>query len=160
MLGGNSLGSDFRPLLGTDEGTIDDKGRILIGKKKRERLGDNFVMAISETGCLAAYPEGTFRKICEEVAATSSINLGRLQYARLIMGTAEDELSFDTQGRVVVPQKLRDLGKLVDKVVLVGAFDKLEIWAKTEWDKYNEDPDSYGRQRIEAISKALQTMRS
>ncbi len=157
---GSTLGSDFKPLLGTDEGTIDDKGRILVGKKKRERLGDNFVMAYSATGCLAAYPEATFRKICDEVAATSNINMGRLQYARLVMGTAEDELSFDSQGRVVVPQKLRDLGKLVDKVVLVGAFDKLEIWSKPEWDKYNEDPDSYGRQRIEAITKALDTMKS
>ncbi len=160
MLEPGSTGSQSKPLLGTDEATIDDKGRILVGKKKRERLGDNFAMAFSETGCLAAYPERTFQKICDEVEATSNINLGRLQYSRLFMGTAEDELSFDSQGRVVVPAKLREVAKLVDKVVLVGAFDKLEIWSKAEWDKYNEDPDSYGRQRIEAITKALQTMRS
>jgi MraZ protein len=159
MLEEGILSPDFKPLLGTDEATIDDKGRILIGKKKRERLGDNFVMAISETGCLAAYPEGTFRAMCAELARTSAINLGRLQYARLVMGTADDDLSFDSQGRVVVPQKLRDLGRLVDKVVLVGAFDKLEIWSKTEWERYNEDPDVYGRRRLESINKALQLMK-
>ncbi|MEZ0325049.1 MAG: division/cell wall cluster transcriptional repressor MraZ [Fimbriimonas sp.] len=160
MLDDSSSGSQFKPLLGTDEATIDDKGRILVGKKKRERLGDNFAMAFSESGCLAAYPERTFRKICNDLESSPNINLGRLQYARLVMGTADDELSFDGQGRVVVPQKLRELGKLVDKVVLVGAYDRLEIWAKAEWDKYVEDPDGYGRQRIEAINKALQTMKS
>jgi MraZ protein len=161
-----NLASDFKPLLGTDETTIDDKGRILVGKKKRERLGDNFVMAVSETGCLAAYPEATFIAMCAELAKTPAMNLGRLQYARLVMGTADDELSFDAQGRVVVPEKLRKLGRLVDeegnpvsKVVLVGAFDRLEIWSKAEWVRYNEDPDNYGRRRLESITKALQMMK-
>ena len=161
-----SLGSDFKPLLGTDEATIDDKGRILVGKKKRERLGDNFVMAISETGCLAAYPEATFRAMCMDLMRAPATNLGRLQYARLLMGTADDELSFDAQGRVVVPEKLRKVGKLVDeegnlvsKVVLVGALDRLEIWSKAEWLRYNEDTDNYGKRRLDSILKAQQMMK-
>jgi MraZ protein len=159
MLGESVLGSDFKPLLGTDEATIDEKGRILVGKKKRERLGDNFVVALSETGCLAAYPEQTFRSICEELAQVPRTNLGRIQYARLMMATADDELSFDAQGRVVIPQKMRELGRLIDKVVLVGALDRLEIWSKLEWERYNEDPDVYGRRRLESIAKAQQMMK-
>lgn len=153
------LETDFKPLLGTDEATIDDKGRLLVGKKKRDRLGKDFILAITENGVLAAYPQSSWEQVIRQMASVPPINLGRQQYARLVMGTAEDEMNFDQQGRVVIPLKLRELGKLGDKVVLVGAFDKVEIWSRTEWEFYNRDPDTYGRQRLEAIGKAVSLMR-
>ena len=39
------LGSNPKPLIGTDEAIIDVKGRLLLSKKKRDRLGDSFVIA-------------------------------------------------------------------------------------------------------------------
>jgi MraZ protein len=154
--GGNSPG--FRPLIGTDEATIDDKGRILVGKKKRERLGESFVIGVGELGCLVAYPEERFNELLGEVMSYPPMNQGRQQYTRLFLGTVEDELKFDGQGRVVVPQKFRDAAKLRDKVMLVGCGDRLEIWAKTEWEFYNEYPDTYGKERREAIAKAYAQM--
>jgi division/cell wall cluster transcriptional repressor MraZ len=93
-----------------------------------------------------------------EILGYASINQGREQYTRLVLGTAEDELKCDQQGRVVVPQKLRDLAKLTDKVMLVGCGDRLEIWAKTEWEQYGEHPDTYGQKRRESIEKAYSQM--
>jgi DNA-binding transcriptional regulator/RsmH inhibitor MraZ len=52
----------LKPLIGTDEATIDDKGRILVGKKKRERLGEPFAIAVGEVGCLVAYPEPVWQQ--------------------------------------------------------------------------------------------------
>jgi MraZ protein len=159
MLDNGFPGSSFKPLQGTEEATIDDKGRILVAKKKRERLGDNFVIALSETGCLAAYPEATWMSMLADIWKVPAINMGRQQYARMVIGTAVDELKFDGQGRVVIPKELRAMGKLQEKVVLVGAMDKLEIWGREEWDKYNEDPDSYGLKRIETLSRASRLMK-
>lgn len=155
---GGTTGSNFKPLLGTDEAIIDDKGRILIGKKKRERLGDGFVMALGDVGCLVAYPEHRWNEIVTEIMGYSGINQGRQQYTRLVLGTADDELSFDGQGRVVVPTKLRKLANLNKEVVLVGCGDRLEIWDKDEWKQYNDYPDSYGFQRRETIEKAYAQM--
>jgi MraZ protein len=148
----------FKPLIGTDEATIDEKGRILIGKKKRERLGESFAMALGNVGCLVAYPEREWQRMLVEMLNYDSINQGREQYTRLILGLADDELKFDAQGRVVVPQKLRELAKLKDRVMLVGCGSRLEIWAKQEWDLYSENPDSYGQGRREAIAKAYGQM--
>ena len=153
-----TLSSNFRPLIGTDEATIDDKGRILVGKKKRERLGETFTIALGTTGCLVAYPESVWQRMLAEIFRYDSINQGREQYTRLMLGTAEDELKFDQQGRVVVPQKLRDLAKLNDKILLIGCGDRLEIWARSEWEQYNEYPDTYGQKRREAIAKAYNQM--
>jgi MraZ protein len=153
-----SLGSKPRPIIGTDEATIDDKGRILVSKKKRERLGEPFVIALGTTGCLVAYPEPEWEKVQEEINRYDRINQGRERYSRLIFGLADDELRFDAQGRVVVPRKLRELAKLDEKVLLVGCGDRLEIWAVDEWREYTEYPDTYGQKRREAIEKAYTQM--
>lgn len=144
----------LKPLIGTDEATIDDKGRILVGKKKRERLGEPFAIAVGEVGCLVAYPEEVWQRKVAEMLSFDSLNQGRQQYTRLFLGYADDELKFDQQGRVVVPQKLRDIAKLSDKVLLVGCGDRLEIWAKDEYERFQEDTEGYGAKRREALAKA------
>lgn len=154
----SGAGIGFKPLIGTDEATIDDKGRILVGKKKRERLGEPFTMALGDVGCLVAYPEARWQSMVEEIMRYDAINQGRQQFTRLVLGLADDELKFDAQGRFVVPQKLRELAKIKDRVMLVGCGDRLEIWAKEEWEQYSEFPDVYGQQRREAIAKAYNQM--
>jgi MraZ protein len=149
---------EFKPLIGTDEATIDDKGRILVAKKKRDRLGNKFAIALGPIGCLVAYPEAAWRKKLAEIFSGPSINQGREQFSRLVLGLAEDELKFDVQGRVVVPVDLRKLAGLKKDVVLVGCGDRLEIWDKEEWSKYNASPDAYGLERREAVEKAYDKM--
>lgn len=152
------LPADFKALTGTDEATVDDKGRILVGKKKRERLGEPFALALGPSGCLEAYPEWVWRRKLEDMLQHDTTNLGREQYTRLILGSADDEQKFDAQGRFVVPQKLREMAKLVDKVLLVGCGDRLEIWAKSEYEEHLRKPEEYGRERRDAIQRAQERM--
>lgn len=151
----------FEPLLGTDEATLDDKCRILFSKKKRDRLGDKFTVAVGTVGCLVAYPQAVWSQMIKGVLQIDPTNLGREIYTRLVLGQADDELRFDPQGRVVVPQKLRDLAKIKEKgqVLIVGCGDRVEIWAREEYDKYLKDPESYGQERRETLVKAKQMMR-
>ncbi len=158
MGGGGISDSKSKPLLGTDEATIDGKGRILISKKKRERLGNDFVIALGEVGCLTAYPESCWEDILSEIGAYPPSSSGRQQFTRLILGTAEDELNCDAQGRVVVPSKLRELAGLREKVILVGAFDRLEIWDAEEYQNYLNNPDSYGQERRDLLERARSKM--
>jgi MraZ protein len=153
-----ALGANFKPLIGTDEAIIDSKGRILVSKKKRDRLGEPFAMALGNLGCLVAYPEAVWRRMFDEIMQYSYINQGRQQYTRLVLGLADDDLKFDTQGRVVVPQKLRDLSKLNREVLIVGCGDRVEIWAKEEWDDFNKNQESYAQKRREAIEQAYLQM--
>jgi MraZ protein len=154
----NGMMAGFKPLIGTEEATIDDKGRILVSKKKRERLGDSFAIVFGTRGCLAAYPNVIWERMLEEILQYDSINEGREQYTRLLLGTAEDDLKFDAQNRVVVPQKMREAARLKDKVLLVGCLDRVEIWAKDEFDMFQRDPEMYGRHRREAVVGAYNAM--
>lgn len=152
-------GSKLKPLLGTDEATIDSKGRILISKKKRERLGSDFAMCLGDNGCLYAYPGLRWERILEEVDAADPTSPGRQTFTRLVLGTADDEFDFDEQGRVVVPQKLRAMANLEKEVILIGCGDRLEIWAKEEYAKFLEYGDSYQQERKEAIREARREMK-
>lgn len=149
---------NFKPLMGTDEASVDDKGRLLIGKKKRERLGDSFVLTVGSVGCLVAYPSSVWERKLEEIFAVDSNNSGREQYSRLILGMADDELKFDSQGRVVIPQKLRDQAHIKDEVLLIGCGDRMEIWATQEWEMFNRMPEAYGKERRDSVAKAYEQM--
>lgn len=150
----------FRPLVGTDEATIDDKNRILVGKKKRDRLGDGFVLTLGAIGCLVAYPAAVWDRLASHVFADSGVNLGRDDYSRLIMGVAEDDLKFDPQGRFSLPKSLKELGRLKDKVLLIGCGDRVELWAPEEWTMFQRFPAEYGRERREAVTDAFARMQA
>lgn len=148
-----------RWITGTDEATIDEKGRVLVGKKKRERLGETFVLAIGKRQCLVAYPESVWSELVDEVFSHESINLGTEDYARQLLSDAEDEIKFDSQGRFVVPQRLRSIAKLKDKVVLLGCGNRMEIWAKSEYEAFLAHPDTYGIERCQTIERAYRQMK-
>ena len=148
----------FKPLLGTDESAVDDKGRVLVAKKRRERLGPNFAIAFNTTGCLCAYPQGRWERTVAEMLNYDPMNLGRERFTRLILSTADDEMNFDAQGRVVIPAELRRMGGIEGRVLLLGAGDRLEIWAKDEYEKFQKDEEDYRRERREKIERAYFAM--
>lgn len=148
-------------IYGTEDATLDSKGRVLLSKKKRERLGADFVIAFGEVGCLVAYPSVRWEALVDEVLSSPATNLGRQQYSRLILGSAEDELNCDAQGRFVLPARLRERAGLAfgDGLLLVGAGDRMEIWSVTEYAKYEADPDGYGAARRDVIERAESKLR-
>jgi MraZ protein len=148
-----------RWLTGTDEATIDDKGRIIVGKKKRERLGESFVLSIGQTGCLIAYPEAVWAGVVDDIFSHESINAGTEDYTRFMLADAEDDIKFDQQGRFVVPQRLRTAANLKDKVVLLGCGNRMEIWAKQEYENFRLHPDTYGLERRQSIVRAYRLMK-
>jgi len=155
----DAIGSNPKPLLGTDEATIDEKGRILISVKKRDRLGSDFTVCLGDNGCLYAYPAWKWNEIMARVLSFDPTNQGRQAYTRLVFGYSDDELNCDQQGRVVIPRKLREKAKLKEKIKLVGCGDRLEIWAEEEFDKYELNPEAYGKERQDAIRNAWMDMR-
>jgi MraZ protein len=105
------------------------------------------------------FPEVRWQRRIHELNTYDLINQGLQQYSRLFFGYADDDLSCDAQGRVVIPQKLRELGKLNEKVLLVGCGAHLEIWDPEEYEQYGLYPDTYGKDRREAMEKAYMKMK-
>jgi len=147
-----------RPMLGTDESTIDSKGRILIRQKLRDALGPDFVLYLGELGCVVAISAVNWGLKLDEVSSLAPWDPGLKAYTRLVLDTAETELNCDAQGRVVICSHLKREANLVDNVLVVGCYDHLEIWSVEEYDKYREDQDSYSNKRRQAIREAVEMM--
>lgn len=147
-------------LLGTDYATVDSKGRVLIAKKKRDRLGDGFAAAITEKGVLTLYPGERWDALLERIYSHDSMGEARQEYLRLFTEKSDDGLSFDEQGRFVIPRSLRQASGLKEEmeVTIVGAGDRLEIWSNDEWAEYEKDRAGYNlprRQQYEAARAAM-----
>lgn len=154
-----TLPQDFKPLIGTETATIDDKGRVLISKKKRDRLGESCALVLGK-GCLILYPTPVWKQLIAEIFAVPTLNPAREAYTRLVLGMAEDDLRCDPQGRMVIPKELRERARIRDKesVLLIGCGDRIEIWAEREWEFFQRSPDDYEKSRRELFEKVYDAM--
>jgi len=114
-------------LVGKSKHSIDAKGRLTIPSKFREELGEKFVVARSVEGCLCAYTAAEWEKMRKTLSSFPVFNK-RLQDLKLSIMLNADECEVDSMGRILLSQDLRDSVGIGKDVVLVGAFDYLQIW--------------------------------
>ncbi len=121
--------------VGRYEHSLDTKGRIIVPSKFRapfEERGGYLTKNLE--GCLALWTPGEFeRQMAARQAATSKGQAHRNR-ARL-WAAASQQLEIDRQGRMAIPQHLRDFARLVDDVLVVGVIDRVELWNPTVWDE-------------------------
>ena len=124
--------------------TIDPKGRLIIPAKFREALGDEFVVTKGLDGCLFVYANKEWNNFEEKLRTLPLTNKNARQFTRFFLaGAAACEV--DKQGRILIPQVLREFAKLEKDVVLVGVASRIEIWSKEVWEEsistYDTDMD-------------------
>lgn len=128
---------------------LDAKGRLAIPTRYREELQEccerRLVATIAvnercigEPGCLWLYPLPEWEKTERTIDALPTFNKTAGKLRRFVIGNAF-ECEMDSQGRMLVPEKLRKFAGMDKKVVLVGQLSKFEIWSEDAWnDKENE----------------------
>ncbi|MBQ2676015.1 MAG: division/cell wall cluster transcriptional repressor MraZ [Clostridia bacterium] len=119
---------------------IDKKGRVFIPAKLREDLGDRFVISksLDSSPCLFIYSMEEWQKLVDKLNEQPFVKARKLQ-RYLFSGAAE--LEPDAQGRVLLPQTLREFAQLMDSAsaTIIGASNRIEIWSSENWIKENED---------------------
>ena len=109
--------------------------------RHRERLlescGGRLMVTVDKDRCLLVYPFPEWEIIVVKLMNLPSLNVQARMLQRLLMGYAT-ELEMDTQGRILLPAKLREFAGLTKKVVLIGQGKKLEIWDDDTWEE-NQD---------------------
>ena len=117
--------------------TLDAKGRIRIPTRFREiiktQYEDRFIITNLDR-CLIAYPLLEWEKIEQKLGELSFVRQDVKAFQRFFISGAT-ECNFDKQGRVLVPQTLREHAGLRREVVLAGMVKSFEIWSKPMWDE-------------------------
>ncbi|KFI45610.1 MraZ protein [Bifidobacterium bohemicum] len=122
-------------LLGTYTPKMDVKGRMALPAKFRSELGPGMVMARGQERCVYLLPQNEFRRIAARIQRTSMGNKAARDYLRVFLSGAVDQEP-DKQGRVLVPQNLRDYANLGSSVTVIGVGTRAEIWNSEAWQAY------------------------
>lgn len=129
-------------LTGTFARSLDEKLRIAIPKRLREALGSPkggaLYVAPGTDGSLALYPEDAFARLAKRLAQASPAGTQVRAFTRLFYARAQ-RVEPDGQGRIRLPAELAELAQLSGDVVLVGAGEHLELWARDRWETYLAD---------------------
>ncbi len=128
--------------------TIDPKGRLSIPSKYREILGEEFVVSKGMDGCLFVYANEEWKVFEAKLASLPLINQEARQFARFFLSGAQ-YVTVDKQGRILMPQDLREFAGLEKDVVLAGMGSRIEVWSLDNWNRNNSQID------INAISQGM-----
>jgi len=134
--------------------SIDRKGRLILPAKFREVAKSHFIEKFFVTrgldNCLFMFCEEEWRTQESKFKAISFTKQQARTFNRLYFSGAV-EVVFDIQGRILLPQYLKDFAQIKREVVIVGVSNRIEIWAKDKWEKF------YGnsRQSFEEIAEKL-----
>ena len=108
---------------------IDAKWRLFIPAKLREELGETFHVTIGPDHCLTIYPNDTWDDF---MAKFHDMPYSKGKSLRALSANAVD-CEPDGQGRILIPAKLRKYADLEKEVVVIGSFDRAEIWNAERW---------------------------
>lgn len=113
--------------------TIDAKGRLIIPSKFREALGDEFVVTKGLDGCLFVFDGTEWSAFEEKLKSLPITNKDARQFVRFFLAGAAS-VEVDKQGRILVPNVLREFGGLSKDVTLIGVGSRIEIWDKARYE--------------------------
>ncbi|HEY4438804.1 MAG TPA: division/cell wall cluster transcriptional repressor MraZ [Candidatus Elarobacter sp.] len=129
-----------RPLFtGSADHSLDDKGRLVVPARFRERLGGGFFLTISDPDpCLALYAASTWSDVCTRIEAAPRKDAAYRAFVRHLFAHTE-EVNCDAQGRLVIPSTLRSWAGIEKDVVSIGSLSRVEIWARERYERHLKD---------------------
>ncbi len=123
-------------LLGTHGYQLDPKGRVSLPAKYREAFEEGAFITLGQDRCLYVFPRAEWELAKAEVDSFPLSDTDARAYQRIFY-SAGDEVKLDSQGRVTISQKLRDLVGIRKDVLVLGAGRRMEIWDRETYERYS-----------------------
>ena len=131
---------------------LDDKGRLAIPVKFRRDLSKGAVVTRGLDNCLFLYTKTEWEKLAEKLATLPFSQSNSRAFSRLMLAGAM-EVEIDKQGRVVLPEYLREFAGLKKNVVLAGLYNRAEIWDEAKWKAYKTTTETNSNEIAEKMAE-------
>jgi len=122
--------------------TVDRKGRIILPSKFREVAKQNFIEKFFITRgldrCLFMFSEDEWKSQEMKFKSLSFTKKEARQFNRLYFSGAVEVIP-DRQGRILIPQYLKDFAEIKRELIIVGVSNRIEIWSKENWIEFYKD---------------------
>jgi|SRR3989344_2633785 len=138
--------------IGEYQHTIDEKGRVALPVKFRKQLGRIAVVTKGLDNCLFLYTQEEWKKLADKLAVLPISKANSRAFSRLMLAGAMD-VEIDGQGRIMLPEYLRQFSKMKKNVIIAGLYNRLEIWDMEAWNVYKKGTESESADIAEALGE-------
>ncbi len=132
--------------------SVDPKKRLALPSKFRGELGNRVVVTRGLDRCLFVYPMKVWEEIASKLGNLPVGESGTRSFIRLMLSGAVDT-ELDSQGRVLLPEYLKNDAALKKEVTIVGVYNRLEIWDEDAWKKYKQNAEKNTGKIAEELGK-------
>ena len=139
-------------LIGEYTHSLDEKNRISLPSKFRKELGKTVIMTRGLDQCLFLFPLTEWKKLSKQVGELGLSKADTRGLNRFLFAGAQ-ETEVDGNGRILIPDFLRQFAGISQKVVFAGVYDRVELWDQTIWEQYRQKLEKQGEVFAEQLSK-------
>ena len=138
--------------LGEYTHSIDTKGRVAIPAKFRDKLTAGAIITRGLDQCLFIFTSAEWEALAQKLIALPLAQANSRAFVRLMMAGAAN-VDIDAQGRVLVPEYLRNYAKLKKEAVVTGLYNRIEIWDRESWERYKQKTEGASDEIAEKLGE-------
>ena len=133
---------------GMTNNTLDSKGRIILPVKFREELGESFYITGGFEDCLQVISTQRFENYSEQIKQMPGDVAASIQYVLIAPAV---EVAPNAQGRISIPQALREQAGLDKNVVVIGMDTRIEIWDSEKFEQFRKQQREAAKRNLQFI---------
>jgi MraZ protein len=138
--------------IGEYQHSIDPKKRLAVPSKFRNELKNKVVVTRGLDKCLFIYPMKVWEELAGKLGAIPVGESATRSFVRLMLAGATD-VETDKQGRILIPDYLKEYAGLDKNVIIAGIYNRLEIWDETKWNEYKKSAEKNTDEIAEQLGK-------
>jgi len=139
-------------LLGEYKHTVDEKGRIAIPAKFRANINSGAIITRGLDHCLFVFSLQEWDVMVKKIIALPLAQSNARAFSRLMLAGAMD-VKIDVQGRILVPDYLREYAGLKKQTIVAGVYSRIEIWDADAWQEYKSKTESASDEIAEKLGE-------
>ncbi len=138
--------------LGEYRHNLDNKGRLAIPVKFRPKLNAGAIITRGLDHCLFVFGLEEWESLAQKLISLPLAQANSRAFVRLMLAGATD-VKLDNQGRILIPDYLREYAHLKKQVVIAGLYNRIEIWDSETWKQYKSKTESASEEIAEKLSQ-------
>lgn len=131
---------------------LDNKGRMAIPAKFRQKLTGGAIITRGLDHCLFVFTNTEWETLAQKLIGLPLTQANSRAFVRLMLSGAAD-VQIDKQGRILVPDYLREYAGLAKEVIVAGVYNRFEIWDANAWKQYKAKTESQSDEIAERLGE-------
>ena len=138
--------------IGEFQHNLDSKGRVAIPAKFRAKLSGGAIITRGLDHCLFVFSNKDWETLAQKLIALPLAQANSRAFSRLMLAGAMD-VEIDKQGRILVPDYLREYAALKKQAIIAGLYNRIEIWDSEAWKEYKTKTEASSDEIAEKLSE-------